>query len=206
MKRDLRSPNKIFAKAQLALESSERLGRERVGQVAATRCGSIRGRQRPKPTRGGGGQTHASFKTLRRRRCWSNSTVTSKPLEAQLTAYESELLEEQKSQFEETRGTDRELCHRPRPRDGVVVHANRVQQSRRQRGIRGRSWSNGARTTSVDLDYPIHRRCRLECKINESRITLIQREGMAAKDFSRRHPGNGIERTRNEGEPIRGTE
>ena len=97
--------------------------------------------------------------------------------QAQLAAYESELAEQQSQLADTEQQIDN--CVIVAPADGVVVHANRY-SSRGGNAEFVVEAGASVRERQELIRLPDPSKMQVECKINESRITLIQ-QGMAVK-------------------------
>ncbi|MEL6108615.1 MAG: efflux RND transporter periplasmic adaptor subunit [Planctomycetota bacterium] len=163
-------------KAQLALQSSERLvakGLVKSLQLDADRFAVANARNQLEAADG----KLKVLQNLTRKKMLVQFDSDIESAQAQLKAYESELLEE-KTQLDDTK-QQIDNCVMYAPADGVVVHANRYSS---RGGNAEFVVEAGAtvreRQTLIRLPDPA--KMQVKCKINESRITLI-REGMAVK-------------------------
>ncbi|MEO1528605.1 MAG: efflux RND transporter periplasmic adaptor subunit [Planctomycetota bacterium] len=163
-------------KAQLALQSSERLvakGLVKSLQLDADRFAVANARNQLEAAEG----KLKVLQNLTRKKMLVQFDSDIESAMAQLKAAESELLEEQ-TQLEDTK-LQIENCTMFAPADGIVVHANRYSSRGGNAEFVVEAGANvRERQTLIRLPDPAQ--MQVNCKINESRITLI-REGMAVK-------------------------
>ncbi|MCC9599134.1 efflux RND transporter periplasmic adaptor subunit [Stieleria sp. JC731] len=165
-----------LVKAQKALESSQRLaakGLIKSLQLEADRFAVANARNQLESAQG----RLKVLQNLTKKKMLVQFDSDIEAAQAQLSAYESELLEE-KTQYEDTQ-TQIKNCLITAPAAGVVVHANRYSS----RGGNAEFVVEAGATVRErqELIYlPDPSKMQVKCKINESRITLIS-EGMAAK-------------------------
>lgn len=165
-----------LVKAQKALESSQRLaakGLIKSLQLEADRFAVANARNQLESAQG----RLKVLQNLTKKKMLVQFDSEIESAQAQLSAYESELLEEQ-TQLADTEQQIKN-CLITAPAAGVVVHANRYSS----RGGNAEFVVEAGATVRErqELIYlPDPSKMQVKCKINESRITLIS-EGMAAK-------------------------
>lgn len=163
-------------KAQLALESSQRLvakGLVKSLQLDADRFAVANARNQLEAAQG----RLKVLQNLTRKKMLVQFDSDIEAAQAQLSAYESELLTQQ-AELTETQ-EQIENCIITAPASGVVVHANRYSS----RGGNAEFVVEAGATVRErqELIYlPDPTKMQVQCKINESRITLID-EGMPVK-------------------------
>jgi RND family efflux transporter MFP subunit len=163
-------------KAQRALESSERLvakGLIKSLQLEADRFAVANARNKLEAAEG----QLKVLQNLTKQKMLVQFDSDIESAQAQLSAFESELLEEQ-SELDEII-EQIENCTMYAPADGVVVHANRY-SSRGGNAEFVVEAGATVRERQALIRLPDPTQMQVKCKINESRITLI-REGMPVK-------------------------
>ncbi|OUT54350.1 MAG: efflux transporter periplasmic adaptor subunit [Rhodopirellula sp. TMED11] len=163
-------------KSQKALESSQRLaakGLIKSLQLDADRFALANARNQLAAAEG----RLKVLQNLTRRKMLVQFDSDIEAAQAQLAAYESELME-QKSKYADT---EEQIgnCIMYAPSDGVVVHANRYSSRGGNAEFVVEAGAN-VRERQELIRLPDPSKMQVTCKINESRITLIS-EGMAVK-------------------------
>ncbi|MEL7336556.1 MAG: efflux RND transporter periplasmic adaptor subunit, partial [Planctomycetota bacterium] len=165
-----------LGKAQLALESSQRLvakGLIKSLQLDADRFAVANARNQLEAAEG----RLRVLQNLTRKKMLVQFDSDIEAAQAQLSAYESELLEQQSKMDE----TEEQIanCLILAPASGVVVHANRFSSRGGNAEFVVEAGAN-VRERQALIQLPDPSKMQVNCKINESRITLM-REGMPVK-------------------------